>query len=168
VHLFIDSNIFLLFYQSSKDDLEELDKLKVLLRKGELKMWLPDQVREELRRKRETVIAAAIKDLKEQRLDFQFPAMSKDYAEHDELRRLQREYSRVRSQKAVTEREASLNSTALGCIPATAFQFGELDAECVQRTPGPFRMALPSLGIPPLRPGDLPHRLGQHLLLRLA
>ena len=84
MHIFIDSNIFLLFYQTSKDDLEELDKLRVLLRKGDLHLWIPDQVREELRRKRETVIAAALNDLKEQRLSFHFPAMSKGYAEHDE------------------------------------------------------------------------------------
>src|SRR5271157_154690 len=94
MHLFIDANIFLYFYQYSKDDLEELDKLLVLLRKGEIKLWLPDQVREELRRRRESVIAAALKDLKEQKLSFAFPAMSKGYPEHVTLRNLQRDYSK--------------------------------------------------------------------------
>jgi PIN domain len=98
MNLFIDANIFLLFYQFSKDDLEELDKLRVLLRKKELTLWLPDQVREELRRKRENVIAAALKDLREQRLSCQFPAMSRDYDEHDILRKLQGEYGKHHAQ----------------------------------------------------------------------
>jgi hypothetical protein len=97
MHLFIDANIFLFFYQYSKDDLEELDKLRVLLRKGEITLWLPDQVREELRRKREIVIAAALKDLKEQKLSFAFPAMSKGYTEHETLRQLQRDYGKHHS-----------------------------------------------------------------------
>jgi hypothetical protein len=98
MHLFIDANIFLLFYQFSKDDLEELDKLRVLLRKNELTLWLPDQVREELRRKRENVIAPALKDLREQRISCQFPAMNRDYAAHDILWKLQGEYGKHHAQ----------------------------------------------------------------------
>jgi hypothetical protein len=60
------------------------------------------------------VIAAAIKDLKEQRLDFQFPAMSKDYAEYDPLRNLQREYSKHHSRlvEQITQDAADRNLKA--------------------------------------------------------
>jgi hypothetical protein len=39
-------------------------------------------------------IAAALKDLKQQKLSFAFPAMSKGYPEHTTLRQLQREYGK--------------------------------------------------------------------------
>lgn len=94
MNLFIDTNIFLFFYQYSKDDLEELDKLRVLLRNSEIKLWLPSQVLHELLRNREAKIADALKELKEQRLSFRFPAMSRGYTEHEVLRDLQKEYGK--------------------------------------------------------------------------
>jgi predicted nucleic acid-binding protein len=52
VYLFIDTNIFLSFYHLSGEDLEELNKLTVLLRKGEVALLLPEQVRDEFYRMR--------------------------------------------------------------------------------------------------------------------
>jgi hypothetical protein len=94
MNVFIDTNIFLLFYQYSEDDLEELDKFRVLLRKKELTLWLPQQVIDEYYRNRDKTIAAALKELRQQRLSCKFPAMSKGYAEHDVLRKLQGEYGK--------------------------------------------------------------------------
>src|SRR5512135_3717224 len=70
------------------------------------------------------------------------------------------------SQRAWGDAWLRTNSTALGCVPSTTLYFGEIDAECAQLFPGPLHVALPSLGIAPLRPRDLPHRLRQQLLLR--
>jgi hypothetical protein len=94
MHAFIDTNMFLLFYQYSEDDMEELAKFRVLLRKKELTLWLPQQVMDEFNRNREKTIAAALKELRQQRLSCKFPAMSKGYGEHDLLRKLQGEYGK--------------------------------------------------------------------------
>ena len=92
VCLFIDTNIFLSFYHLSGEDLEELNKLAVLLQKREIALLLPEQVRDEFYRNRENKISAALKTLKEQRLSLQFPQICKDYDEYEELRRFQKEY----------------------------------------------------------------------------
>ena len=60
------------------------------------------------------------------------------------------------------------NSTALTRVPTAPLQLGELDAEVPQPSPGPLGVALSSLGVATLRPGDLPHRFLQQSLLRSA
>lgn len=97
MNLFIDTNIFLSFYHLTSDDLEELRKLSVLLEKGEVKLYLPDQVVDELRRNRENKISAAIRSLKEQKLNLEFPALCKDYEEYPKLRDLQKQYEKEHS-----------------------------------------------------------------------
>jgi predicted nucleic acid-binding protein len=92
MHLFIDTNVFLSFYHLTSDDLEELRKLAVLIEQKRVVLLLPQQVVDEFRRNRETKIADAIKGLKEQRLNLQFPQICKDYPEYAELRTLQKQY----------------------------------------------------------------------------
>jgi hypothetical protein len=92
VHLFLDTNILLSFFHYAGDDLEELKKLIVLLEKGKVHLYVPRQVLSEFSRNREIKIADALKKLKEQRLNLQFPQISKDYGEYITLRKLQKDY----------------------------------------------------------------------------
>ena len=92
MNLFIDTNVFLSFYHFTKDDLEELKKLSVLLEQGELTLFVPRQVLDEFSRNRQIKIADALKQLKDQRLNLQFPQICKDFEEYDHLRKLQKEY----------------------------------------------------------------------------
>ena len=52
MNLFIDTNIFLSFFHFTKDDLEEIRKLEVLIDKKEVVLWLPEQVQDEFHRNR--------------------------------------------------------------------------------------------------------------------
>ncbi len=97
MNIFIDTNVFLSFYHLTNDDLEELRKLFVLLEKDEIALFLPSQVVDEFWRNRENKIAAAIKSLKEQKLNLQFPQLCKDYEEYPKLREYQKEYEKQHS-----------------------------------------------------------------------
>ncbi|ABG39940.1 conserved hypothetical protein [Paraglaciecola sp. T6c] len=105
MNLFIDTNVFLSFYHLSNDDLEEIHKLVVLLDKGDIKLWLPHQVKDEFQRNRENKIADALKKLKEQQKKPQFPQICKDYPEYEEIREHQKQYERKLSSliKKVTD-----------------------------------------------------------------
>ena len=92
MNIFIDTNVLLSFYHMTSDDLEELKKLGVLIDQQRLALYLPDQVIFEFRRNRENKIGDALKRLKEQRLNLQFPQICKDYDEYHELRELQKKY----------------------------------------------------------------------------
>ena len=65
MNIFIDTNIFLSFVDHlSNDDLEELNKLSLLLQQGKTKLYLPEQVVQEFRRNRDNKIADALKQLR--------------------------------------------------------------------------------------------------------
>lgn len=92
MNIFIDTNIFLSFYHLSNDDLEEIHKLAVLIKQGEVALWLPEQVKDEFNRNRENKISDAVRKLKEQKVKLQFPQVCKDYDEYIQIKELQREY----------------------------------------------------------------------------
>ncbi|WP_298037234.1 PIN domain-containing protein [uncultured Desulfuromonas sp.] len=98
MNLFIDTNIFLAFYHLTSDDLEELRKLGVLLRKSKLSLFIPGQVIDEFKRNRDNKIADALKRLKEQKLNLQFPQICKDYDEYKTLRECQKNYEKSHSE----------------------------------------------------------------------
>jgi len=88
MNVFIDTNVILSFYHLTGDDLEELNKLVVLAKGDAIHLYLPSQVRDEIKRNRENKIADALKRFNEQKLPTQFPAICKQYEEYKELRKL--------------------------------------------------------------------------------
>lgn len=92
IHLFIDTNVYLKFYHFSNDDLEELNKLHVLLDNNKVELYLPEQVINEFGRNRDNKLADALKTLSLNKLNNQFPQFCKEYEEYDILKKLMRDY----------------------------------------------------------------------------
>jgi len=51
--LFLDTNVYLSFFHFTKDDLDQLRQLAVLVKHKDVTLLLPDQVIEEFRRNRD-------------------------------------------------------------------------------------------------------------------
>ena len=64
MQVFIDTNIWLSFYALTSDDIEQLQKLAVLIEDGEIQLRLPQQVIEETRRNRANKIKEALEKFK--------------------------------------------------------------------------------------------------------
>ena len=94
IHLFIDTNVYLKFYHFSNDDLEELNKLMVLMDNDELELYLPEQIVNEFNRNRDTKLADALKTFNQSKLNSQFPQFCKGYKEYDNLKSIIREYDK--------------------------------------------------------------------------
>jgi predicted nucleic acid-binding protein len=92
--VFIDTNVLLSFYHFTSDDLDELQKLTDEIKAGAITFALPEQVKQEFWRNRESKIADALTRLKEQKLNLQFPQICKDSAVYPALRAAQRDYER--------------------------------------------------------------------------
>jgi hypothetical protein len=60
LHVFIDSNIYLRFFAYADDTLEELEKFEALAATEKIKIYLPEQVQDEVVRNREGEIARAV------------------------------------------------------------------------------------------------------------
>lgn len=93
IHLFIDTNVYLKFYHYSNDDLEELNKLQVLLDNDKLELHLPEQVINEFQRNRDTKLADALKTFNSSKLDIQFPQFCKEYKEYENLKKLIKDFN---------------------------------------------------------------------------
>lgn len=93
IHLFIDTNVYLKFYHYSNDDLEELNKLQVLLDNDKLELYLPEQVVNEFQRNRDTKLADALKTFNTSKLDSQFPQFCKEYKEYENLKQIIRDFN---------------------------------------------------------------------------
>ncbi len=94
IHLFIDTNVYLKFYHFSNDDLEELNKLMVLMDNDELELYLPEQIVNEFYRNRDTKLADALKTFNQSKLNGQFPQFCKGYKEYENLKTIIREYDK--------------------------------------------------------------------------
>lgn len=96
--VFIDTSIYLTFYHFTSDDLEELRKLLVAIKNGDLTLCITDQVISEFKRNRENKIADALKRFNEQKAPTIFPQICKDYPEYERLRRLVEGFEVYKSQ----------------------------------------------------------------------
>lgn len=94
MRLFIDTNVYLGFYNYTSEDLEELNKLVVLVEQKKVTLYITEQVKREFRRNRAGKIADAQKKLRDHKLGGAFPAFAKDYGEYEKLRELQKQYEK--------------------------------------------------------------------------
>ena len=86
MNLFIDTNIFLDFYHLSGADIAELHKLTELLKSGDLKLFITDQLSDEFKRNRDNKIKDAMNAFNKPKLSINFPAFWKLYPEYTELK----------------------------------------------------------------------------------
>lgn len=81
-NVFIDSNIWLSLYHFTNDDLEQFGKLKEL-NGTDIKLFLPQQVCNEVRRNREAKLKDTFKQFEIKPI--QFPAFCKEYEEYEQF-----------------------------------------------------------------------------------
>lgn len=93
MRLFLDSSTYLGFYELSKDNLEELRKLAVMVKNRQTVLYLPEQVRVEFDRQRESVIARALKALESAKLPTAFPQLVRSSPAYADLREALKTYS---------------------------------------------------------------------------
>ncbi len=86
MQLFIDTNILLSFYSLNQEDLAELNKLGDLIAQQHITLLLTDQIIDEFNRNREQRIDGAIKSIRSQTFNPQFPQLCEDYPEIDRVR----------------------------------------------------------------------------------
>ncbi len=90
-NLFIDANIWLSLFHYTNDDLEQFMKLKELLG-TEIKIFVPEQIYNEVYRNRENKIKDALDRF--EKFSLSFPVFIKNYEEYDDFYEL---YSKLKS-----------------------------------------------------------------------
>lgn len=81
INLYVDTNIYLTFFHFTSEDLEQLKKLIALINTDNIKLYLPEQTKNEFYRNREAKISDSLVKLRASRLNNQFPQICHPYAE---------------------------------------------------------------------------------------
>lgn len=124
MHLFIDTNILVGFYEASNESLMELEKLKVMLKKGKLRLWLPDQVEKEFWKHREPSIAKSLSAFEKGGVMGSPPLLVKEDKDFPELKKLvaavekQRTEIITRIRKEVFEEKTKADDLVRGLFSA--------------------------------------------------
>jgi predicted nucleic acid-binding protein len=108
LHLFVDTNVFLSFYAVANDDLEQLNKIVEIIKTGEIKLYVTQQVEREWLRNREGKIVASLAELRDYKLNPKIPRFMDDYQEISKLRIMFKEAEQLRTaalKRARTEAE---------------------------------------------------------------
>lgn len=98
LHIFIDANIYLDFYFLPKSDIGELNKLIALIDQANVVLFFTDQIRDEIRRNRDTKIRESIEDLRKQSFKIRLPAICRDYPEATELKSKETEINKLHAE----------------------------------------------------------------------
>src|SRR5258708_162364 len=88
--LFIDSNIFLNFYDFHDEDLNQLGKLVDLIKSGDIKLYLTSQVCDEIKRNREVRLRNAYGQFSESKAVIPMPVFCKHYEEYSDIKKTQK------------------------------------------------------------------------------
>jgi hypothetical protein len=86
LQLFVDTNVYLSFYHYTSDELDEIRKLIVLVKRKTINLYITQQVIDEWKRNRETKLKDALKNIREQFKFGGYPSFCKEFSGFDELR----------------------------------------------------------------------------------
>lgn len=84
--LFIDANVFLSFYEFTNEDIAELRKLVLLIEEEKVGLLLPQQVADEVRRRRAGTISSSFREFCQSKISLPFPSYCKEYKDYDAMR----------------------------------------------------------------------------------
>jgi predicted nucleic acid-binding protein len=164
--VFIDTNVLLSFYHFTSDDLDELQKLTDEIKAGAITFALPDQVKQEFWRNRESKIADALSRLREQKLNLQFPQICKDSTVYHALRAAQRDYERNHV-LLVSELTNAAHARQLKADKVINELFSVGTSYPIDNTPIASAQIRMSLGNPPGKNGSLGDAVNWETLLKM-
>jgi len=75
IHLFIDTNRYLLLYGFSNEDLDKIKKLAQLIKDKKITLWLPEQVKIEFYRNREKIPLQKCEQIKKALSEYKIPKL---------------------------------------------------------------------------------------------
>ena len=167
LHLFINTNAFLSFFAYTKDDVEELKKLASLIKIGQVKLYLTEQVRDEFYRNREKKLFESISLFEKSALSTGIPRFMAEYPQVADYTRAVKKALKAKDeaiQRAKREAEAErLAADALFRQIVKVARIRKVREEDYAAATHRTRR-----GNPPGKEGGLGDRLNWEMLLRLV
>jgi hypothetical protein len=112
INLCLDTNVYLSFYHFSDNDLQKLEEIITLIENEDLNIILPEQIKNEFIRNRESKILDALKTVKEVKIDSRLPRILDSYPERNELKELFKSYHEKKNE-LIIKAEEDINAHSL-------------------------------------------------------
>jgi len=112
INLCLDTNVYLSFYHFSDNDLQKLEEILTLIKEWDLKIILPEQIKNEFIRNREVKIGDALKKIKDIKIDSSLPRILDAYPEKQELKELSKGYN-DKKKELIAKAEKDINDHSL-------------------------------------------------------
>jgi predicted nucleic acid-binding protein len=167
LYLFIDTNIFLSFYAYTSDDVEELRKLSSLIKTGQLKLFLTEQVKDEFYRNREDKLKESIREFGKASVSDSIPRFMEKYSSINNYRKARNALLKAKDD-AITQAQ---KEAAEGAMAADTLFRELVDAAGVVKVTAKVYEAATrrmALGNPPGKQGSLGDRINWEILLAHA
>ncbi len=100
MHVFIDANILVGFFEISTDNLSELEKLIAVVEMGKATLWLPDQAKKEFWKNREKNIVGHLRDFARRKPLLKAPLLVREHEKFRDLLRAERDLDALRAEIA--------------------------------------------------------------------
>jgi hypothetical protein len=164
-HIFIDANIFVQFFEMSKESISELEMLVTLIKSDEATLWMPKQAQREFWKNREKNIHKYLRDFDKHKALGAAPLLLREHERFKELDDLAKKTDALKAELTQSLKgQLSDESTAADHIIRELFEAAtsiDTDDEALFRTA--FRRA--QCHIPPGKKDDLGDRLNWVALL---
>jgi|SRR5262249_32127474 len=167
LYLFIDTNVFLSFYAYTSDDVEELRKLSSLIKTGQLKLFLTEQVKDEFYRNREEKLRQSIREFDKTSVSDSIPRFMERYTSIKNYRKARKTLLKAKDD-AITQAQKEAADGAMAAdtlFRELADSAGVLKVTAKVYDAATRRMAL---GNPPGKQGSLGDRINWEMLLAHA
>ena len=159
MHVFIDANIFVGFFELAKDSLAELEKLIAVVKTGGATLWLPEQAKREFWKNRENNIKKHVQDFEQHQALGSAPLLVRENPKFAELAKQAKHVDEQRREiVALVKSEVDLQETHADKIIRKLFgRAKEIDTDKDDIFNAAWRRALSHL--PPGKKDDLGDRL---------
>ncbi len=164
MNVFIDTNILLSLYQLSGPDLDELKKIIKLSQNGKIKIYLPQQVKDEFSRNRERVIKESVGVFEKSKANASLPNIAKSHTKVSDLRRLQEEFNQL-VKEIKSDIDEQISDGKLKADELVSVLFSQLNTSAIDTSIIDKARLRKELGNPPGKNGNLGDSINWEWLL---
>ncbi|QDU16854.1 hypothetical protein CA11_46900 [Gimesia maris] len=100
MHVFIDANILVGFFELASDSLMELEKLIAVIKSESSTLWLPEQAKREFWKNRENSIKKHVRDFEQHRTLGDAPLLVREHPKFNELKKKSKKVDEIRREIA--------------------------------------------------------------------
>lgn len=97
INVFVDSNVYLSFYELSNADIKELEKIPKLIDEKVITLYVNQLLKDEWKRNRGKTLRGSLDKFEKCKISSSYPLFCKDYQKYNEIRKIEDAFNKAKS-----------------------------------------------------------------------